>query len=85
MPHLCYILITEVVAYNSYMKRGEKVNNEKIKELRIKKGLTQEELSNRLGIDRTHLSKIETGRVKPSLSLLERIASELGVQLKKFF
>jgi transcriptional regulator with XRE-family HTH domain len=61
------------------------MKGDKIKEYRLKRRLTQDELSQRVGIDRTHLSKIETGKVKPSLSLLERIAKELGVAPRNFF
>jgi transcriptional regulator with XRE-family HTH domain len=59
--------------------------SEKIKQLRRAKKITQTELAKRLNIDRTHLNKIENGKVKPSLALLERIAHELGVSVKDFF
>ena len=45
----------------------------KIKELRLKQGLTQEELSEKIGIDNKRLSRIETGVSLPSL----KIAKEL--------
>ncbi|CAG9608016.1 helix-turn-helix domain-containing protein [Pseudoneobacillus rhizosphaerae] len=57
----------------------------KIAEIRRKKGISQTELAERLSIDRTHLSKVETGKVRPSTRLLERIAAQLGVTMKDFF
>ena len=41
----------------------------KIKELRLKQGLTQEQLSEKLGIDNKRLSRIETGVSLPSLKI----------------
>lgn len=61
------------------------MNHTKLKEIRLKKGYTQKELADVLGIDRSYLSQIETGRVNPSLSLLQKISDELGVKLKIFF
>lgn len=41
----------------------------KIKELRLLKGLTQEQLSEKIGIDNKRLSRIETGKSLPSLKI----------------
>lgn len=57
----------------------------KIAEIRKQKKVSQTELAEKLGIDRTHLSKIENGHVQTSTRLLERIAAELGVSMKDFF
>lgn len=57
----------------------------KISQIRKQKNITQSELAERLNIDRTHLSKVENGKVHPSTRLLERIAAELGVSIKDFF
>ena len=57
----------------------------KIAEFRKKKKHTQQELADALNIDRTHLSKVETGMVNPSLTLLGRLAKKLGVSIKDFF
>ena len=48
--------------------------NEKLQELRKKKGLTQEELAARLYVSRTAVSKWESGRGYPSLDSLREIA-----------
>jgi transcriptional regulator with XRE-family HTH domain len=58
---------------------------EKIRQFRKRKNLTQAELARRLGVDRSTINKIENGKIRPSLALLERIAHELGVSVKDFF
>jgi transcriptional regulator with XRE-family HTH domain len=56
--------------------------NDNIKFYRIKKGLTQNELAELLHISKQAVSKWETGRGLPDLSLLPKIASELGVSVE---
>lgn len=53
---------------------------EKIKQARIEKGMTQEELGKKLGYkSRTSINKIETGERDIPRSQLKRIANILGV------
>lgn len=52
----------------------------RIKELRKLKGLTQESLSEKVGIDSKHLSRIECGVNFPSLDLLTKIADTLKIE-----
>ena len=54
---------------------------EVIRTLRKKKQLTQAKLAALLGIDRSYLSRIESGDAVPSLKLLMKIAAELGYDL----
>ena len=49
---------------------------------RIKQNLTQKELAARTGIDQADISKLENGTRNPSLKLLKKLASGLGMQLK---
>ena len=51
----------------------------KIKELRRKAGLTQEQFAEKLGITRDHLAHIEIGRKAPSLDLVVIMAGQLEV------
>ena len=53
--------------------------NEKLKELRNLKDLTQEELAEALFVSRTAVSKWESGRGYPSLDSLKEIAKFFGV------
>ena len=52
----------------------------RIKEVRKSKGFTQERLSEIVGIDAKHLSRIECGINSPSLDLLNKISSALDVE-----
>ena len=49
---------------------------------RIEQNLTQKELAARTGIDQADISKLENGTRNPSLKLLKKLASGLGMQLK---
>lgn len=50
-----------------------------IRRLRSRHGITQEALASLTGIHRTYLSRVERGRVAPSISTLMQIASAVGV------
>lgn len=51
-----------------------------LRELRVQRDLTQEELAKRAKITRSHLSLLEAGhRKNPSLDVLKRLARALGV------
>lgn len=53
--------------------------NEKLQELRNKKGLTQQELADKLYVSRTAVSKWESGRGYPSIDSLRDIAKFFSV------
>lgn len=53
--------------------------NEKLQELRKRKGLTQEELAEKLYVSRTAVSKWESGRGYPSIDSLKAIAKFFSV------
>ena len=57
----------------------------KIKELRTKKGLTQEELAKGLKVATNTVSRWETTSNKPDLEDLESIARYFGVSILQFF
>lgn len=52
-----------------------------IKDLREKKGYTQKQLADRIAVSDKTVSKWETGRGLPDLSLLEPLAGALGVSV----
>jgi len=58
---------------------------EKIKYLRIKTGLTQEELANRCELTKGFISQIEREITSPSIATLIDILESLGTNLKDFF
>lgn len=53
----------------------------KIKQARLEKELTQKELSEIINIDQADLSKIENGKMCPSLTTLKKIARGLKTQI----
>ncbi len=57
----------------------------KIKELRIKNGLTQEELANRSELSKGFISQLERDLTSPSIATLVDILECLGTNLKDFF
>ena len=54
-------------------------------EARIKHGLTQQELANRLNTKQSVLSRVENAQTTPSLSFLKRLARVLNVPLRVQF
>lgn len=57
----------------------------KVKEYRIKKGLTQEMLAELAETEQKHISDVERGKSFLSSSLLEKIATALAVEPKDLF
>ena len=57
----------------------------KIKQLRHKSGLTQEQLASRLGVSAQSVSKWETDVTMPDITLLPIIAGEFGVSIDELF
>ena len=57
----------------------------KIKQLRIQKGLTLEELASRSELTKGFLSQLERNLTSPSISTLSDILEALGTSLSDFF
>lgn len=62
----------------------EKVGK-RIKELRGKLGISQEELGFRSGVHRTYIASLEVGKRNISIATLEKIVKALEVSLSEFF
>ncbi len=58
---------------------------EKLKELRVLKGLTQEELADRCELSKGFISQIERDLTSPSIATLSDILQSLGTTLGEFF
>ncbi|MDP4279706.1 MAG: helix-turn-helix transcriptional regulator [Dehalococcoides mccartyi] len=58
---------------------------ERIRDLRKKAGVSQEELADRAGVHRTYLGGIERGERNPSLKNIDAIARALKVSLSDLF
>ena len=57
----------------------------KIKEIRKQRKLTQEKLSELVGVDNGYISKLEIGQNFPTIGTLEKIANVLEVELSVLF
>ena len=57
----------------------------KLKELRISEGLTQQELSMKLGISRVNYTRYETDKVRPDYETLIKLADFYNVSLDEIF
>ncbi len=55
----------------------------KLREVRIKKGLSQGDVARILGVHRTYISGLERGARNPSLLTVQKIAKAIGINAKK--
>ena len=53
----------------------------RIRELRLERGLTLDQLSRSAGISASHLSRLERGQAEPSFTVAAALAGQLGVSL----
>lgn len=58
---------------------------QRVRELRIERGLSQEGLALASDLDRTYIGGIERGERNVSLINIEKIAAALGVAVRKLF
>lgn len=58
---------------------------DKIKKLRLERGLSQEGLANEANLDRTYIPGIEKGERNVSITVIEKLAIALKVSIKDLF
>ncbi len=63
----------------------KKLLGKRIKEIRTRQGLTQENLAEKIGVGQRNLSKIECGSNFVTSETLARILSALNVEAKELF
>ena len=63
----------------------KKMIGARIQEIRNKKRLTQEQLSERMDINLKYLSGIERGKENPTLNILIKLAQSLEIDLVEIF
>ena len=54
---------------------------QQIRDVRITKGLTQQQLGNRIGVTRSIITNYEAGRQNFTVSTLQKVATALGLDL----
>ena len=57
----------------------------RIKEIRSKKGISQEKLALKAELDRTYVAGVENGKRNPSIKSLEKIINALDTNFGYFF
>ena len=57
----------------------------RVKELRNKLGISQEELADLAKLDRTYITSVECGRRNISIVNIEKLAIALNISLHEFF
>ncbi|WP_053178038.1 helix-turn-helix domain-containing protein [Peribacillus loiseleuriae] len=62
-----------------------KIIGERIKEIRLSKRLTQEELADKLELTKSYISKLENGITIPSIYFLYNLADIFEVTIQDFF
>lgn len=68
--------------------KNEDIKNKvgaRIKQLRNKIKISQEEFAERAGLNRTYITSLERGQRNISLTNLDKISSVFGMTLKQFF
>lgn len=58
---------------------------DRLKELRKKLDISQEELADRAGVHRTYIASLEVGKRNVTVAVLEKIIKALGVSFSEFF
>jgi ribosome-binding protein aMBF1 (putative translation factor) len=56
-----------------------------IQKIRESKGISQQELAAKCNFEKSNMSRLEAGRVNPTLSTLEKVAKALDVSLAELF
>lgn len=55
----------------------------KLREVRLKKNLSQGDIARTLGVHRSYISGLERGRRNPSLVTVQKIAKAIGVSVSE--
>ena len=68
---------------NQHKKKILKILGDQVRKIRLKSGISQEQLAERANLDRTYISGIERGVRNPSFTALVNLASGLGVTVSE--
>ena len=55
----------------------------RIKQIRLEKGIKQKDLGYSLDIEKSNMSRIESGNTNPTIIMVKKISEELGVSLNE--
>jgi DNA-binding XRE family transcriptional regulator len=85
---LLYLLLSRVLQSSirhslNELQDIQRLVAERIKKIRKARGLTQDQLAERAGLNRTHLYRLESGRQSMTLRTLKTIADALDVRVRE--
>jgi len=63
------------------MENISKQFGKKVREIRLKQGLSQGDIARRLNLHRSYISGIERGVRNPSLKVIQKVAKALGAKV----
>lgn len=82
---MCYmIILLPRIGFNKRMDIRKKLGK-RIKEIRLQRSLSQEYVANKLDINPSNYSRIETGYSYPKAETLQKLCQALNVQPKDLF
>jgi len=67
------------------LKNRDYLLGRRIQRIRQKEGITQERFAEELKVSITHIAQIETGKSRPSLELVYKMADTLSVKVEELF
>lgn len=79
--------LSNITTQNSSMSDNSLQINvgKQIQKLRDSKGISQQDLAAKCNFEKSNMSRLEAGRVNPTLSTLEKVANSLDVTLAELF
>ncbi len=77
-----YYLEENKILIETIQKKSRLEIIQKYRECRIEQGITQVELSKRTGISQPNITRFESGTYNPSLEMMVKIATALGMELQ---
>lgn len=84
-------IVCDIVGYTLRYYRGERMSDiakqlgQRIRELRTKQHMSQEELSFKAGISPAHLGQIERALKNPTIDTIAKIAAALDIPISDLF
>ncbi len=63
------------------MDKSAKKLGSNMKRIRLEKGMSQGDICRRLGVDRSYISNVESGKKNPTLLTITKLAKALGVSV----
>ncbi|MEY8849693.1 helix-turn-helix domain-containing protein [Psychroserpens sp. XS_ASV72] len=77
--------INEIKLTEKQLLKYKKAFGNNLKEVRLKKGLSQTALASMLGYEKTTISRIENGRTNFTFSTIVKICLALNVEIKEVY